>query len=334
METREPREEISMVMLKCRSPRIFIWIGRSQFRKWERIVRSLIGYKNSWLSQRKMYRTQNKEKVIMNRVERRRDEGVSKKKVISWSVFCAFALGCTVITFLTGWGCSGEREPDVLIVAFFDVSKSAEDLHPYFISDFQKVLQVAKEDPRFILIMADRITAKTEETARFPARARLEASGGWLANPLKERKKREQELQGALNEVKTMLQQRALQSDILSAFRSARKVFESFKRTKYKMLIIFSDMIEQTEKYDFVSMKLDERTIQRVIQKEQQQGLIPDLQGVMVWIVGIGADEEGGIPRQKVRELERFWVAYLRAAKADIEEGRIHQTLLNFGLPE
>lgn len=230
-------------------------------------------------------------------------------------------------------GCGNKRQPDVLIVVFFDVSGSTASARSRYKTEFQEILKEVQNDSRFIMVMADRITANTEATSQFPIKARFEASKGWLGNPLKEKKQREKASQNALEALDTMLQQNEHASDIMSAFRCAGKVFGSYKETKCKILIIFSDMIEQSSRYNFKNLKLNQKNIRRIIRQEQQDGRFPELGGVQVWVSGFAVAEKGGLSPRKIKEIEDFWIAYLQEAHADVEPNRIYQTLLNFKLP-
>lgn len=245
---------------------------------------------------------------------------------------CWLVFGSMVVGLLDG--CGKKRPPHVVIVAFFDVSGSTVAVRSRYKSEFQAIIDQVKNDTRSILVMADRITANTEATSQFPVKVRFEASAGMLGNPLKEKKQRETQAQRVQNTMDAMLQKSEPASDIMSAFRCAGKVFANHKEANHKVFIIFSDMIEQSSKYNFYSMKLDQKQIQQIIQQEESQGRIPDLAGVQVWIVGFAAAEKGGLPPSKIKEIEDFWIAYLQAAKADADRNRISQTLVGFELPQ
>lgn len=248
-------------------------------------------------------------------------------RLIVWRL----AIGCLLLA--SPGSCSSKRQPDVLIVVFFDVSGSTVSVRSRYKTEFEEILKEARNDARFVVVMGDRITANTEATLKLPVKARFEPSRGWFGNPLKEKKQREKESQNALKSLDVMLQQSEPASDIMSAFRCAGKVFGNYKKTKHKLLIIFSDMIEQSGIYNFATLKLNQRNIQQIIQQEQRDGRIPDLKGVQIWISGFAAAERGGLTPKKIKAIEDFWVAYLQAANADVDRAQMSQSLINFELP-
>lgn len=78
------------------------------------------------------------------------------------------------------------------------------------------------------------------------------------------------------------------QTRILDSMQLAERVFNTYSRPS-KVLVIFSDMIEESDRYNFQRQKVTEVTIASILKEEKQKGRLPDLKGVKVYVVGAGA---------------------------------------------
>jgi hypothetical protein len=116
--------------------------------------------------------------------------------------------------------------------------------------------------------------------------------------------------------------QKSRRTAILDALTMAQKLFHGEPRKK--VLVILSDMIEDSEQFNFERIQLAKRT-QEIIGQQRKSGLLPDLGSVHVYVAGASANSSA-----KEHDLEAFWVAYLRAAGSDVDPSRYGHTLLNF----
>lgn len=122
-------------------------------------------------------------------------------------------------------------------------------------------------------------------------------------------------------------------TDLMNAFQLAEKVFngESVRGASEKILVIFSDMIEQTRRHDFSSENLTEARISQILDIERKAGRLPELRGVKVWVAGATAAGSGsGLPPEKIQRIQQFWLRYFKACSADLTKERYASTLLNF----
>ncbi len=115
---------------------------------------------------------------------------------------------------------------------------------------------------------------------------------------------------------------RVKETEILGATRVAARVFQSY-RYPNNVLVILSDMIEDSKYYRFNKIRFTPKTITRLIEKEKEKGRLPDLTGVRVYVVG--AYEEK--PYESLRD---FWMAYFKACHAELRPENYGAILVAF----
>src|SRR5437867_9123645 len=101
-------------------------------------------------------------------------------------------------------------------------------------------------------------------------------------------------------------------TDVIDAMQLAERVFSTYEGNQ-KLLVVFSDMIEESRRYNFTTEKLTAARIGQIIANEQDAGRLPDLQGVEVCVVGAGATTSGGLPADKLLTIREFWIQYFKA---------------------
>lgn len=235
-------------------------------------------------------------------------------------------------------GCSTKKSsPDIVILTLFDISGStlSKSVRERYRQDFEKVTQGVVNSSRDIVLISGKITENTEATAGELVQQHFAAFGGFTSdNVMKAKQKRQSAQKESLSGANNLIKGTASKSDIMSGFLYAGKVFAGYPETKHKILLIFSDMIEQTGQYEFTAEHLTQKRIQEIIEHERKSGRLPQLQGVRIWVIGEAESEKGGLPPIKITEIENFWLAYCKAAGADLDTGRYNSRLLNFELPE
>lgn len=78
-------------------------------------------------------------------------------------------------------------------------------------------------------------------------------------------------------------------------------------------LVIMSDMIEDSERYQFDEMNLARSQRQDILQSEMEQGRLPDLEDVRVCVVGAAGERT-----DRYYQVEEFWTAYFDSAGAEL----------------
>jgi hypothetical protein len=112
-------------------------------------------------------------------------------------------------------------------------------------------------------------------------------------------------------------------TEILNSLNIAETIFHNEKREK--ILVILSDMIQDSPEYDFSSTKITNDYINKVIKYRQKKNLIPDLSGVKVYVAGASGSDS-----HKYRSIENFWARYFQIAGADYSHHRYGHTLISF----
>ena len=119
------------------------------------------------------------------------------------------------------------------------------------------------------------------------------------------------------------------QTAVMASLEVAGKILngDQLKGANRKILVIFSDMLEESPRYNFTRERLTEQRIRAIVEAERSGGRLPNLQGVTVWKAGASAER---LDDDRSRALQAFWIQYFKAAGADLEEDHYGPTLLNF----
>ena len=112
-------------------------------------------------------------------------------------------------------------------------------------------------------------------------------------------------------------------TEILNSLNIADTIFHNEKRQK--VLVILSDMVQDSREYNFDRVKVTDAYISSIIKYRKKNNLIPDLKGVKVYVAGASADEA-----KKFRAIEKFWNTYFQSTGADFSPHRYGHSLLEF----
>ena len=100
-------------------------------------------------------------------------------------------------------------------------------------------------------------------------------------------------------------------TDIFGAFALASEIHTANKQMKRTALVIFSDMRESAPQIDFESRQV----IPPFDALTAQCGKLPDLRGVLVFVLGV---EQAGKSSEYLQSLHAFWREYLNRAGAEL----------------
>ncbi|HEV8643425.1 MAG TPA: hypothetical protein VGV13_20300 [Methylomirabilota bacterium] len=115
----------------------------------------------------------------------------------------------------------------------------------------------------------------------------------------------------------------SLQTDIFSSLLVAQKLFHDESRRK--VLVLMSDMIEDSPQYNFERISWSSATIERTLSELDAKGLIPKLPGVCLYVSGASAKSAA-----LAENIGRFWQAYFRRTGADVDPSRYAHVLLHW----
>jgi hypothetical protein len=126
-------------------------------------------------------------------------------------------------------------------------------------------------------------------------------------------------------EVELLLSQKngTPRTEILNSLNIAETILH--KENREKILVLLSDMIQDSKEYDFSSTKITDDYINRVIKHRREKNLIPNLTGVKVYVAGASGSDS-----HKYRSIEKFWARYFEKTGADYSPHRYGHTLLSF----
>jgi len=230
----------------------------------------------------------------------------------------------TILLLLVGVGllsCQAEQsKPSKIVVVFADVSASVKDFDVYHDS-WSKILSRLEGGDRIVL---GKITDETFTRFR-PVIDETVPGFSWLTdNKLRYEKKIKEikeKLLKALDEA--LAAPRSQKTDILNTLTLAEKVFHGDKRRR--VLVLLSDMLEDSEVYNFERLKLAEDFTRRVIEEKRRKGEMPDLGKAKVYVAGASAKSAS-----RALEVQRFWIEYIKAANGNLAPQNYGPALINF----
>ena len=158
------------------------------------------------------------------------------------------------------------------------------------------------------MITIFKITGQSRRNADIIADIYLKEKS-WLENKLKYGKRTVPVKKSFRDRIKEAFSNPVLakNTEILAAIRLSQQYFETAGGKK-KILIILSDMIEESEFYNFAKMKVQP---EQILEKEEKAGRLPNLAGITVYISGASANSS-----KKFDEIEKFWLAYFEKTGA------------------
>jgi hypothetical protein len=113
-------------------------------------------------------------------------------------------------------------------------------------------------------------------------------------------------------------------TEILDSLNIADTIFHDEKE-RQKILVILSDMIQDSKEYKFDKDKITDEYINKVIRYRQKSNLMPNLAGVKVYVAGASAADS-----DKFRAIQTFWTRYFAESGADFSPHRYGHSLINF----
>jgi hypothetical protein len=112
-------------------------------------------------------------------------------------------------------------------------------------------------------------------------------------------------------------------TDIFSSLLIAQKLFHD--ETRRKVLVLMSDMIEDTPEYNFEKIAWSPSAVEKLVAELEAKALVPKLPGVCVYVSGASARSAA-----LAENIARFWEAYFRRTGADMHPSRYAHVLLHW----
>lgn len=235
-------------------------------------------------------------------------------KFISQKITCLCFLATAL--FLASATSLLAATPSKTIVVLFDVSDSTKNpaIRAQYQKDLDKILKALNPGDT---IAADKIAENSAASSTLPINKELE--GGWNTNQLKMKKAIRDAQKQIKEEADAILKspQKVRYTDLLSSLQIAERIFKTYNKER-NVLVIMSDMIEDSKSYNFEKEKLTDKRVADIIAKEKKAGRMPDLKNVKVYAVKNATNQS----RDMMAGIENFWLLYLNACGAQIDKSQ------------
>jgi hypothetical protein len=217
---------------------------------------------------------------------------------------------------------------DIVVCVLFDLSQSARNVRDAYQSDFQKVVEDLSGGE---LVLGAGITDHSLATGKFEIDRGIPKYNAFIDSKLTFRKKLQNARVALKEDARRLLgSQSTATTDLTGAMQLAEKAFQSSASSsaKVRILILFSDMVEESARYNFRKDRLTPARITTIVEAERRAGRLPTLNGVQVWVSGAG-----GTAPEKFLQIQDFWIQYFSIAGADLRKSRYGAGLMDFSIP-
>lgn len=214
-----------------------------------------------------------------------------------------------------------KKQPRVMAV-FVDMSGSTNRARrTLYRNAFEKIYQNLQQGDRIIV---GTITGRSYIDFKPVVDAEIPKQSLWV-NRISYEQNMAKTKKDIQTEVEKLLSRRrgTPHTEIINSLNIADKLFHNEKRQK--ILIILSDMVQDSKEYNFERVKVTNQYTAQIIRKRQEQNLIPKLDSVKVYVAGASAADP-----KKFRSIEKFWNRYFAACGADFSLHRYGHSLLEF----
>ncbi len=216
-------------------------------------------------------------------------------------------------------GCQKEEIPPKTEFVLFDLSAStaSREVRARYLEDFEKLLANMRGGD---ILVVDRITSNPLAQSIFPVNETFEKMNPWTENPLKWRRESKGQRERIVQILKKMVldsKQRSRKTSIVDALHLAQRVFATYPNSR-QVLVLFSDMVEESSYYDFRKEDLAPARIREILAAEKAENRLPKLDGVKVYVIGASAGFYSRMEPEAVRKIQNFWLEYFKACGADL----------------
>jgi hypothetical protein len=204
------------------------------------------------------------------------------------------------------------KEHSKTIFVLIDYSESVRDARQDYNDAFKKIIPKIKLGDHLFLWKITELSEMEskplkDEDFPFPPPAKNEFY--WkqaMAKAEKEMKAKLGEIERGMEALLNSEEQLSKRTAILGSLQVAEKVFKKDRKDK-AVLIIMSDMIEDSSEYNFERERLSDKRISEIIGMEKSKKRLPDLSGVNVYVVGAKAPS-----REQFYNIQNFWLRYFK----------------------
>lgn len=222
------------------------------------------------------------------------------------------------------------KEQTKSVFVLVDYSESVKDARKDYIDAFRKIISEIKTgDHIFVWKITELSEMETkplfDENFPFPPPAKNEFY--WkqaMAKAEKEMKAKLNEIEKKMEALLNSEEQLSKRTAILGSLQIAERVFKKDRKDK-RILVIMSDMIEDSSEYNFERERLSDKRTAEIIGIERSKKSLPDLSGVTVYVIGAKAQT-----REQFNNIQNFWLRYFKECGASLPKENYGSTLLGF----
>jgi len=220
------------------------------------------------------------------------------------------------------WKFGKDKKNARIILVFVDMSGSTNRARRTVYSEaFEKIYQNLQQGDR---IVVGTITGRSYIDFKPVVDAEIPKKSIWV-NRIQYEQNLAKTRENIRKEVNRLLSRKrgTPQTEILNSLNIADTIFHDEKRDK--ILVILSDMVQDSREYNFDQVKVTDKYIANIIRHRKNQNLIPNLKKVKIYVAGASADNS-----KKFRSIEKFWTQYFSASGADFSTHRYGHSLIVF----
>ena len=210
-----------------------------------------------------------------------------------------------------------------LMVIFVDMSASADQLRRTVCKDaFEKIYRSLRQGDR---VVVGTITSQSYIEFKPTVDEEIPKKTVW-DNRLQYEKKLTDTKEKIRREVNKLLSQKqgTPLTEILDSLNIADTIFHD-ETERQKVLVLLSDMIQDSKEYKFDKDKITDEYINNIIHYRQKNKLMPNLANAKVYVAGASAADS-----EKFRSVQAFWARYFTESGADFSPHRYGHSLINF----
>lgn len=119
--------------------------------------------------------------------------------------------------------------------------------------------------------------------------------------------------------------QKILHTDLFGSLNLAERLFASYPERPFKVLVIFSDMVQDSPSCNFAHEHLSDQRCQALVKTLRSSRQLPDLGHVQVHVVGAAADNSA-----RFHSIRNFWLAYFKAVGATLRPEDYGSAMVRF----
>ena len=248
----------------------------------------------------------------------------------SWNLknLCTIFLGALLVLSAMNqkadafWSIGKDKKGPRVILVFVDMSGSTNKARrTVYRNAFDKIYQNFQAGDRIVI---GTITGRSYIDFKPVVDAEIPKQSLWV-NRISYEQNLAKTQKNIIKQVEGLLSQKkgTPRTEILNSLNVADTIFHNEKR--HKILVILSDMVQDSKEYNFERTKVTDTYISNIIRFRKKNNLVPNLTGVKVYVAGASADEA-----RKFRSIEKFWNSYFKVSGADFSKHRYGHSLLEF----